>query len=221
MLTENKNIDQLPRDKFNVQDLFSVKDLYNSRVHYGHRLGSLDDHMKPFLYGHRLGHTIFDLDITAKYLYTALNFVAHVAHKNGVILLFSRDSKNLHLVEKTAKDCGEFAHTRFWRGGVFTNADTQFGSVTRLPDLCIFFSTLNTILAQHVAIRDCAKMGIPSIGIVDSNSNPNLVTYPVPGNDDSTAAVKLYCKLFKNAIIKGKEKRTSEQNEKYETETEV
>lgn len=76
-----------------------------------------------------------------------------------------------------------------------------------LPDLCIFLNTLNTVLTQHTAVRDAAKMNIPSIGIVDSNCNPDLITYVVPGNDDSPASIDLYCKLFKEAILRGKEKR--------------
>lgn len=64
-----------------------------------------------------------------------------------------------------------------------------------------------TAVQQHYAIRDAAKMLIPTVAIVDTNCNPNLVTYPVPGNDDSAASVELYCSLFKKAILKGKEKR--------------
>lgn len=112
-----------------------------------------------------------------------------------------------HLVENTAKDCGEYAHTRFWQGGILTNSTIQFGCETRLPDLIIFVNTLNNVLNQHTAVRDAAKMLIPTVGIVDTNCNPNLITYPVPGNDDTPASVKLYCDLFKNAILKGKEKR--------------
>lgn len=79
--------------------------------------------------------------------------------------------------------------------------------MTRLPDLCIFFNTLNNVLAPHIAVRDAAKMAIPTVGIVDSNCNPNLITYPVPGNDDSPQAIQLYCKLFSTAILAGKKVR--------------
>lgn len=80
-------------------------------------------------------------------------------------------------------------------------------SLQGLPDLCIFLTTLNTVMTQHTAIRDSAKMNIPTIGIVDSNCSPDLVTYVVPGNDDTPASVDLYCKLFKEAILRGKQKR--------------
>jgi len=194
-------------DFFNVHNLFTVRDLFNARVHFGHKEGSLDDRMKPYVFGSRLGHIIFDLDKTATHLRQALNITAHIAYRHGIIVMFNRNPQNAHLVDRTAMECGEYSHTRFWRGGIFTNANVQFNAVTRLPDLCIFFNTLNNVLAQHAAVKDSAKMAIPSIGIVDSNCNPNLITYPVPGNDDSPAAVELYCNLFKQAILRGKEKR--------------
>jgi small subunit ribosomal protein S2 len=68
-------------------------------------------------------------------------------------------------------------------------------------------NTLDTVLAQHGAVGDAAKMLIPTVGVVDTNCDPNLLTYPIPGNDDTLCAVQLYCKLFKEAILRGKNKR--------------
>lgn len=194
-------------DYFKVHNLFTVKDLFEARVHYGHKEGSLDPRMLPYVYGSRLGHVVLDLDKTAEHLRLALNVTAHIAYRGGIILFFLRSAQNAHVVERTALECGEYAHTRAWRGGVFTNSTKQFGAVTRLPDLCIFLNTLNDVLLQHTGVRDSAKMGIATVGIVDSNCNPNLVTYPVPGNDDSPASIGFYCKVFKEAILRGKQKR--------------
>lgn len=194
-------------DYFQVHNLFTVRDLLEARVHFGHKEGSLDDHMRPYIYGSRLGHLIFDLDQTAALLRDALNFTAHIAFRDGIVCFFNRNALNAHLVEKKAMEAGEFSHTRFWRGGIFTNANVQFGAVTRLPDLCIFLNTQNNVLSQHTAVRDAAKMAIPTVGIVDTNCNPKLVTYPVPGNDDSPASIRLYCDLFKAAILRGKRAR--------------
>ncbi|XP_046594180.1 28S ribosomal protein S2, mitochondrial isoform X1 [Neodiprion lecontei] len=212
--TDVPSIDPLQHpDFFGVHKLFTVQDLFKARVHYGHKLGSLDDHMRPYLFGSRLDHLIFDLDITADHLRRALNFTAHIAFNGGIIVFFCRNTQNAHLVDKTAKECGEYSHTRFWRGGIFTNADKQFGDATRLPDLCIFLNTLNNVLNQHTAVRDAAKMCIPTVGIVDTNCNPNLITYPVPGNDDTPVAIELYCRLFKTAILRGKEARKKINNQ--------
>jgi len=194
-------------DYFRLNSLFTVKDLFDAKVHYGHRDGSLNPKMKPFIYGSRLGHNIFDLDITAFHLRQALNFCAHIAFRDGIILFVNRNSQFTKIVEQTAEECQEFAHTRYWRNGTFTNSTYLFGAITRLPDMCIFLSTLNEVFEDHPGVTDSAKMNIPTIAVVDSNSNPNLVTYPIPGNDDSPSAIELYCQLFKQAILKGKQER--------------
>ncbi|XP_034193379.1 mitochondrial ribosomal protein S2 [Osmia lignaria lignaria] len=194
-------------DFFRVHNMFTVQDLFNARVHFGHKEGSLDDRMKPFIFGSRLGHLIIDLDQTAELLRQALNIAAHIAFRGGIILFIAKNPQIAYLVERTAKECKEYAHTRKWKHGIFTNSETQFGAITRLPDLCIFLNTMESVVHQHVAVVHSAKMTIPTIGIVDTNCNPNLITYPVPGNDDTTCAIELYCKLFKNAIMRGKNYR--------------
>uniref|UniRef100_A0A1B6DFW9 Small ribosomal subunit protein uS2m n=1 Tax=Clastoptera arizonana TaxID=38151 RepID=A0A1B6DFW9_9HEMI len=195
------------RDFFGVKNLVSVKDLFDARVHYGHKEGSLDDRMRPFIYGTRLGHLIFDLDKTLDLLHQALNIVANIAYRDGIILFISQSPQNSHLIETTAKECGEFAHTRVWRQGMFTNSTMLFGAITRLPDLVIVLNTLTTVLEEHRGVVESSKMLIPTVGIVDTNCNPNLITYPIPGNDDTPCAIRLYCRLFKEAILKGKEHR--------------
>lgn len=195
-------------DYFNVKNLFNVKDLFDSRVHYGHKEGTLDPRMKPFIFGSRLGHLIFDLSQTEELLQAALNVIAHTAYRGGIILFVGQYPQHSYLIESTAKESGEFAHTRVWRPGMFTNSTMMFGAVTRLPDLVIVLNTLTTILEEHLVIAEAAKMAIPVVGIVDTNCNPNLITYPVPGNDDSPQSIQLYCKLFKSAILSGKKERS-------------
>ncbi|KAM6976232.1 small ribosomal subunit protein uS2m [Tautogolabrus adspersus] len=194
-------------DYFRVSELISLKDLFDARAHLGHKKGCRHRLMEPYLYGCRFDQDIIDLDQTVEHLEQALNFTAHVAYRGGVILFVSRRRQFSHLVEKTAKDCGEYAHTRYWQGGLLTNAPVQYGPGVRLPDLIIFLSTLNNVFQQHMGIRDAAKMNIPTVGVVDSNCNPSLVTYPVPGNDDTPAAMELYCRLFKMTINRAKDKR--------------
>ncbi|XP_051906146.1 28S ribosomal protein S2, mitochondrial [Hippocampus zosterae] len=206
----SEEIMKLPLEKpdfFRVSELFSVKDLFDARVHLGHKKGCRHRLMVPYLYGCRLDQDILDLDQTAEHLRLALNFTAHVAYRGGVILFVSRCRQFAHLVESTARDCGEYAHTRYWQGGLLTNAHVQYGAGVRLPDLLIFLSTLTNVFRTHVGLRDAAKMNIPTVGVVDSNCNPSLVTYPVPGNDDTPAAVELFCRLFKMAVRRGKDRR--------------
>lgn len=163
--------------------------------------------MEPYLYGCRMEQDIIDLEQTVEHLQLALNFTAHIAYRGGIILFISRRRQFGHLVECTAKECGEYAHTRYWQGGLLTNANTQYSTGVRLPDLIIFLSTLNNVFQQHIAIKDAAKMNIPTVGVVDTNCNPSLLTYPVPGNDDTPAAMEFYCRIFKKTISRAKDRR--------------
>lgn len=86
---------------------------------------------------------------------------------------------------------------REWRGGMFTNSTLMYRSMIRLPDVCIFLGTQNNVFGQHLAVHEAAKMQSLSIGVVDTNSDPRIIAYSIPGNDDSPSAIKLYCDLFK------------------------
>jgi len=57
---------------------------------------------------------------------------------------------------------------------------------------------------ESLAIAESSKLGIPIIAILDSNSNPDNIDYPIPGNDDARRAIDLYCSLIKETIISAK-----------------
>lgn len=185
--------------------MVTLRDLFNARVHYGHKIGCRSEFMTQYLFGSRLDIDIIDLEKTLPLMHDALNFMAHIAYRRGVIMFVSRNLPTIHLVEKTAKECGEYSQCRLWEDGLFMNAKVTFKEEIRMPDLCILLDTRNSAFEQHMAVRDCAKLCIPTIAIVDTNCDPRLITYPIPGNDDTPAAVEFYCNLFKQAILKGKE----------------
>ena len=187
--------------------MFTLKDLYNARVHWGHKKGVRNEYMKQYIFGNRLNIDIIDLEMTVPLLQRALNFTAHIAYRGGIIMFITRDRITMPLVERTAKEVGEYSHCRYWYGGTFTNSNVLFGAMTRLPDLCIFMNCQNSVFNQHLAVIEAAKVNIPTVGIVDTGTDPRLICYPVPGNDDSPVAVEFYCKLFKEAIMRGKIKR--------------
>ena len=64
---------------------------------------------------------------------------------------------------------------------------------------------------ERIAILEAKKLGIPTVGIVDTNCNPEDLDYPIPGNDDAIRAVKLIADVMANAVIEGK------QGESFET----
>jgi len=207
-------------DYFGLKGLVNMQELFDAGVHFGHKQGMGFEAMTEYMLGHRFDTCIIDLNHTVPLLEDALNFIAHIAFRGGIVLFITNHRETAHLVEATAMECGEYAHTKEWLTRVLCDSTNYFGAVTRLPDLVILLSTKTTVFDDHLAVRDTAKMLIPTVAICDSNSDPRLVTYPIPGNDDSVSAVSLYLRLFKTAILRGKTKRASvlvkEENEALE-----
>jgi small subunit ribosomal protein S2 len=52
-------------------------------------------------------------------------------------------------------------------------------------------------------VEEATKLGIPVIAVLDSNSDPSGVTYPIPGNDDAIRAITMYCDLVAGAVLDG------------------
>ena len=87
----------------------------------------------------------------------------------------------------------------------------------KTPDL-IFVIDTNV---ESLAVAEAKKLGIPIIAVLDTNSDPTGIDFPIPGNDDARRSINLYCDLLKNTIkdaekfIKGsEEKKISEKNKK-------
>ena len=68
-----------------------------------------------------------------------------------------------------------------------------------LPDVLFIIDTNK----EKLAVEEATKLGIPVIAVLDSNSDPEGVTYPIPGNDDAIRAITLYCDLIAGAVLDG------------------
>ena len=67
----------------------------------------------------------------------------------------------------------------------------------KVPDLVFIIDTNY----ESLAIQESVKLGIPIVAILDSNSNPDGIDFPIPGNDDARRAIDLYCNLIKETIV--------------------
>jgi small subunit ribosomal protein S2 len=67
------------------------------------------------------------------------------------------------------------------------------------PDLVFIIDTTR----EDLAVKEAQKLGIPIIAIVDTNASVDGIDYPIPGNDDATRAITLYCKLISDAALSG------------------
>ena len=71
---------------------------------------------------------------------------------------------------------------------------------------------------EHLAVREAQKLGIPIVGIADTNCDPSGIDYVIPGNDDSPKAVQLYANVIATAVIEGRAAREKAINEGKATE---
>ena len=68
-----------------------------------------------------------------------------------------------------------------------------------LPDILVIIDTNK----EAIAVKEANKLGIPVVAVLDSNSDPDGVAFPVPGNDDALRAIDLYCDLLSGSVLDG------------------
>jgi small subunit ribosomal protein S2 len=84
--------------------------------------------------------------------------------------------------------------------------EANFGSIadlTRLPSALFIVD----ISKEHIAVAEAKRLNIPTFAIVDTNSNPNLVDYPIPANDDASSSIELIIRVLSKAIEEGLSER--------------
>ena len=74
---------------------------------------------------------------------------------------------------------------------------------------------------EHIAVKEANKLGIPVIAIVDTNSDPGMIDYPIPGNDDAIRAVRLITSQIANAAIEGREINKNRRSSKVSEQMEI
>ena len=84
----------------------------------------------------------------------------------------------------------------------------------KIPDL-IFVIDTNL---ESLAVAEAKKLSIPIVAVLDTNSDPSGIDFPIPGNDDARRSINLYCELLKNTIkdaekfIKGSDEKLEEKS---------
>ena len=206
--------------------------------------------MSEFLYGHRNGIHIIDLQKTVILFNEALKIVKEYSSNGKNILFVGTKRQASDLIEKYAKSCNQFFINKRWLGGILTNWDTIQNSLKRLkniedilenhsnsytkkeilkfqntaeklnkaiggikdltakPDLLFIIDTNK----EFLAVKEANKSGIPIIAVVDSNSNPDGIDFPIPGNDDAIRSIEFYCNAVSETIKNNIENNSAKPN---------
>lgn len=224
------------------------KDLLDAGVHFGHQTKRWNPRSKPFVFDHRQGVTIIDLEKTHQALEKACAFVEDIVAEGGNVLLVGTKRQAKDIVREAAAATGMPFSVDRWLGGTLTNYETvkrsvaKFkkyqqmeanGELSKLPrkeesaikremgrmqrnfngivEMGGLPSALFVVDVGHekIAVAEAARCNIPSIALVDTNSDPSLVTYPIPGNDDAVKSVRIIVETVVAAIQSGLAQRDS------------
>ena len=90
-------------------------------------------------------------------------------------------------------------------------------NMNKLPEVMFIIDPVE----EATALAEARKLNIPVVSVCDTNCNPDLIDYPIPGNDDAIRAVKLFCSVIADAILEGKGIENKQEDGAIEAETEV
>jgi small subunit ribosomal protein S2 len=202
----------------------NIKQLLDAGVHLGHKTLRWNPKMKKFIFGEKNSIHIIDLTQTVLYFKNALSEVYKCISSGGKILIVSTKKQASEQIANLAKETDQFFVNYRWLGGMLTNWNTIQNSIKRLKMLEERLSKEDTGFTK----KEILKLGkekeklqrslggiadmkkLPQMifiidtnieAILDTNSNPTDIHFPIPGNDDARRSINLYCDLLKNTII--------------------
>ncbi|MAU64701.1 MAG: 30S ribosomal protein S2 [Dehalococcoidia bacterium] len=230
----------------------NIRSLLEAGVHFGHQKRMWNPKMDEFIFAHRNGIHIIDLEQTLDRVKEAAEIISDIAFKNKKILFVGTKKQARSTIIEEAERCNSPYISNRWLGGTLTNFQTiqsriehlielenkrdagEFESLSKKESLKYDeeIDRLNKNLVgiknmteipgalfvidigkEEIAIAEAQRVGIPVIALVDTNCNPQLIDYPIPGNDDAIRGIKLISRYMSDSIIKGHLKRTSSQGE--------
>lgn len=130
----------------------------------------------------------------------------------GTLTNFDQVQKSIRKLSKLKQDLEEGAYNsltkkeRLLIAREVSRLEEKFGGIsqlTKIPDMLVIIDTSK----EACALKEAGKLGIKTIGVVDTNADPTLVTWPIPMNDDATKALDFIVGVFEDVIKRVKTKR--------------
>ena len=235
----------------------TMKSLLEAGVHFGHQKRRWNPKMKQYIFAHRNGIHIIDLQKTLRMLDRATQFMSDMVAEGHKVLMVGTKKQAQDTIIQEANRSDSFYITNRWLGGTLTNfktiqsridylvqleTDKAKGEFTRLTkrESLGMENTINKlnrnlfgikemtdmpgvlfvvdIGKEHIAIAEARKVGVPIVALVDSDCDPDLIDYPIPGNDDAIRSIRLISAKMADAIIDGQNRRMSLETEEVSSE---
>ena len=210
--------------------VISMKELLEVGAHFGHQAKRWNPKMKPYIYAERNGLHILDLQQTLTSTEKAYEFVREIASEGGKVLFVGTKKQaqeamkeeaerrgiltNLETIKKRVKKLKELeamdadgtldtAYTKKEAALLrkeMAKLQKNVGGIKEMEKLPAALFVVD-IKKEFLALEEAAKLGIPVIALIDSNVDPDLVTYRIPANDDAIRSIKLFARVISNAVV--------------------
>ena len=220
---------------------FTMRQMVEAGVHFGHHARRWNPKMAPYIFGKKDNIHIIDLQQTYPMLYTAL-FVGtkrqaqdiikenaercgqyYVNHRwlGGMMTNWKTVYKSISRLVKLKEMAEKNAYEGYTKKEMQNlkkeqeKLELELGGIMNMggqPDLLFVIDTPK----ESLAIKEAKKLGIPVIGICDTNADPEAVDFPVPGNDDAIRAIQFYSELVSGAVLDGMQAEIAAQGVKVE-----
>ncbi|KAI0394444.1 hypothetical protein F5Y17DRAFT_466287 [Xylariaceae sp. FL0594] len=210
--------------------------LMASQAHMGHNTSLWNPANARYIMGIRNGIHIISLEETAAHLRRAARVVEEVAYNGGLILFVGTrrgQAKYVTQAARLARGCHLFSK---WAPGSITNSevilDSQLVQIVDehdkrlegfeehiaqrralVPDLVVCLNPLENFVLLH----ECALANVPTIGVIDTNTEPTWVTYAIPANDDSLRTAAVISSVLGRAGEAGNKRRLEKAKEGHVT----
>ena len=225
-----------------------MKSLLEAGVHFGHQRRRWNPKMRQYIFAHRNGIHIIDLQQTLQYVERAARFIEEVAARGENVILVGTKKQAADTVETEAERSGAFHISTRWLGGTFTN----FKTIQKRIDYMVMLETrkekgefevlpkreaqkleetivrLNRYLGgikemtempgavfvidvgkEAIAVAEARRVGVPIVALVDTDGDPTLIDYPIPGNDDAIRSIRLVTTRMSDAFIEGRNRKVA------------
>lgn len=224
----------------------TVKDLMDAGVHFGHQTRRWNPRSKPYVYDHRSGVSIINLEKTYEQLEKSVKVIEDIVAEGKDIMFIGTKRQAQEILREAASMCNMPFCVNRWLGGTLTNFETILSSlkkyrrflemeangemdklyakeaaairremsrmnrnfegikdIQKLPGVAFVVD----VKTEEIAVAECRKLGIPVVALVDTNSDPTSVDYPIPGNDDAVKSIRLITEVLVEAVQAGLSRR--------------
>ncbi|KAI0554833.1 hypothetical protein F4679DRAFT_570235 [Xylaria curta] len=200
--------------------------LMASQAHMGHHVSLWNPANARYIYGIRQDIHIISLEHTAAHLRRAARVVEEVAYRGGLILFVGTRPGHTQIVTQAARLARACHLFTKWTPGSITNSDVILNGMQiqmldendeplqgfdrhlnerrpLIPDLVVCLNPLE----NYTLLHECALANVPTIGVIDTNTEPTWVTYAIPANDDSLRCLAVIGSVLGRAGESGHKRR--------------